>query len=210
MSLRFKPTRFELLKLNRLLNVASRSSKILQQRYHVLNQELLETRNELKRLGLDINRELLKTYKLIEDAEKELGEDVVKRAAATTVRLNDVNIKWEEVRGVLIPRVLYSKLLPSVEDRGYYPLETSEKVDKASEEMHRFLTILLDYVNLLTCQRILMKELGKIEQRSKALDHVIIPNLVAQRKRILSKLEENEREEMARKKKIKEFLESRG
>ncbi|MGQ9689778.1 MAG: V-type ATP synthase subunit D [Thermoproteota archaeon] len=210
MSLRFKPTWFELLKLNRLLNVASRSSKILQQRYHVLNQELLETRNELKRLGLDINRELLKTYKLIEDAEKELGEDVVKRAAATTVRLNDVNIKWEEIRGVLIPRVLYSKLLPSVEDRGYYPLETSEKVDKASEEMHRFLTILLDYVNLLTCQRILMKELGKIEQRSKALDHVIIPNLVAQRKRILSKLEENEREEMARKKKIKEFLESRG
>jgi vacuolar-type H+-ATPase subunit D/Vma8 len=75
--------------------------------------------------------------------------------------------------------------------------------------MHRFLTTLVAYINLVTRQRILAKELKKIERRSKALDHVLIPSLISQKKKILSKLDEIEREELARKKRVKELLESR-
>ena len=209
MSLKFKPTRYELLKLNRLLEVAFRSSKILQQRYRVLNQELIEARDEIKRLGLNINRDLLKIYGFLNEVEKELGEDRVKRAAAATIGLNVVDFKWENIQGVLIPEISYREGLPSVEERGYSPLETNEKLDRASEEMHRFLTTLVAYINLVTRQRILAKELKKIERRSKALDHVLIPSLISQKKKILSKLDEIEREELARKKRVKELLESR-
>ncbi|MGB9717461.1 MAG: V-type ATP synthase subunit D [Thermoproteota archaeon] len=209
MSLKFKPTRYELLKLNKLLDVAFRSSKILQQRYRMLNQELIEARDEIKRLGLNINRDLLKIYGFLDEVEKELGEDRVKRAAAATIRLNVVNFKWENIQGVLIPEISYRGVLPSVEERGYSPLETNEKLDRTSEEMHRFLTTLVVYINLVTRQRILAKELKKIERRSKALDHVLIPSLVSQKKKILSKLDEIEREELARKKMVKELLESR-
>ncbi|MBO3801066.1 MAG: V-type ATP synthase subunit D [Thermoproteota archaeon] len=209
MSLSFKPTRYELLKLNKLLSIAIRSSKILQQRYQMLSQELFKTRDELKKLGLDINKELLRIYRLFDEAEEEIGEDKVKRAAATTIRLNEMNITWENVKGILIPKLSYSEYFPNVEDRGYYILETSEKVDKASEEMHKFLSTLVRYINLINRQRILSKELKKIERRYKALDYVLIPNLTNQKKRILSKLEEMEREEIARKKRVKEFLESK-
>lgn len=210
MSLKFKPARYELLKLNRLLNVAFSSSKILQQRYRLLNQELLKTRDELKRLGLDINRALLKIYRFLDEVEKELGDDRVKRAAATTIRLDDVNFRWESFQGILVPRIYYTGFLPDVEDRGYYPLETSEKLDRTVEEMHRFFTALVDYINLVARQRILARELKKVERRSKALDHVIIPSLVSQKKKIISKLEEIEREEVARKKRVKGLLESMG
>lgn len=209
MSLRFKPTRYELLKLNKLLSIAIRSSKILQQRYRVLSQELFKTRDELKKLGIDVNKELLRIYRLFDEAEKELGEDRVKRAAATTVRLNEVNVAWENVKGVLIPKLSYSEYFPNIEDRGYYILETNEKLDKASEEMHNFLSTLVRYVNLMNRQRILSREIKKVERRYKALDYVLIPNLVDQKKRILSKLEEMEREEIARKKRVKALLESR-
>ncbi|NHV06536.1 MAG: V-type ATP synthase subunit D [Thaumarchaeota archaeon] len=209
MSLRFKPTRYELLKLNKLLNIAVRSSKILQQRYQMLSQELFKTRDELKKLGLDANKELLKIYRLFDEAEEELGEDKIKRAAATTIRLNEVSVAWENVKGILIPKLSYPEYFPNVEDRGYYVLETDEKLDRASEEMHKFLSTLVKYVNLLNRQKILSKELRKIERRYKALEYVLIPNLVSQKKKILSKLEEIEREEIARKKKVKEFLESR-
>lgn len=210
MSLKFKPTRYELLKLNKLLNIAVRSSKILQQRYQMLSQELFKTRDELKKLGLDANKELLKVYRLFDEAEEELGDDKIKRAAATTIRLNEVNVAWENVKGILIPKLSYSEYFPDVEDRGYYLLETNEKLDRASEEMHKFLSTLVKYVNLLNRQKILSKELKKIERRYKALEYALIPNLINQKKKILSKLEEMEREEIARKKKIKEFLESRG
>ena len=209
MSLRFKPTRYELLKLNKLLNIAVRSSKILQQRYQMLSQELFKTRDELKNLGLDANKELLRIYRLFDETEEELGEDKIKRAAATTIRLNEVNVAWENVKGILIPKLSYSEYFPNVEDRGYYVLETNEKLDRASEEMHKFLSVLVKYINLMNRQKILSKELKKIERRYKALEYVLIPNLVSQKKKILSKLEEMEREEIARKKKIKEFLESR-
>ncbi|MGB9759206.1 MAG: V-type ATP synthase subunit D [Thermoproteota archaeon] len=209
MSLRFKPTRYELLKLNKLLNIAVRSSKILQQRYQMLSQELFKTRDELKKLGLDANKELLRIYRLFDETEEELGEDKIKRAAATTIRLNEVNVAWENVKGILIPKLSYSEYFPNVEDRGYYVLETNEKLDRASEEMHKFLSVLVKYINLMNRQKILSKELKKIERRYKALEYVLIPNLVSQKKKILSKLEEMEREEIARKKKIKEFLESR-
>lgn len=209
MSLVFKPTRYELLKLNRLLNIALASSKILKQRYQVLNQELLKTRDELKRIGININVELPKIYRFLDEVERELGEDIVRRTAAATVRLDDADFAWVNIKGVLVPKVSYSKHLPKVEDRGYYPLETSEKLDKVSESMHEFFSTLMNYVNLMARQRTLTKELKKIERRSKALDHVLIPSLILQRKRIAAKLEEIEREELARKKRVKQLLESR-
>ncbi len=125
------------------------------------------------------------------------------------VKLNDVELTWENLRGVLIPKVTYSKSLPRVEDRGYSPLETNESLDLASENMHKFLETLIHYVNLSIRYRVLTRELKKIEIRSKALDHVLIPSLSLQRKRILSKLEEIEREELSRKKRVKQLLESR-
>lgn len=73
-----------------------------------------------------------------------------------------------------------------------------------------FFTELVRYVNLTARQRILSKELKKVERRSKALDYVLIPSLVPQRKMIISKLEEIEREELVRKRRIKALLESRG
>jgi len=209
MILAFKPTRHDLLKLNRLLDVALRSSRILKQRYQLLNQELIKNRDELKKVSIHINTELLKIYKLIDGVEEELGENIVRRAAATMVKLNDVELTWENLRGVLIPKVTYSKSLPRVEDRGYSPLETNESLDLASENMHKFLETLIHYVNLSIRYRVLTRELKKIEIRSKALDHVLIPSLSLQRKRILSKLEEIEREELSRKKRVKQLLESR-
>jgi len=209
MSLVFKPTRHDLLKLNRLLNIALRSSRILKQRYQLLNQELLKNRDELKRIAINVNTELSRIYRLVDSVEEELGENLVKRAAAAMIRLNEVEFAWENLKGVLIPKISYSKNLPRVEDRGYYPLETSEKLDLASESMHRFLEILIYYVNLSIRQRVLTRELKKIEIRSKALDHVLIPNLSLQKKRIMSKLEEIEREELSRKKRVKQLLESK-
>ncbi|MEM3660496.1 MAG: V-type ATP synthase subunit D [Thermoproteota archaeon] len=210
MSLVFKPTRYELIKLNRLLNIALRSSRILKQRYQLLNQELLKNRDELKSIGMKINTELPRIYRLLDQVEEELGEDVVRRAAAAMVRLNDVEFTWESVKGVLMPKISYFKSLPRVEDRGYYPLETSESLDRVSESMHAFLATLINYVNLVASQKTLARELKKIERRSKALDHALIPNLILQKKRIASKLEEIEREELSRKKRVKQLLESKG
>ncbi|MBO3841766.1 MAG: V-type ATP synthase subunit D [Candidatus Brockarchaeota archaeon] len=208
MSLVFKPTRHELFKLDRLLNIALRSSSIMRQRYQLLNQELLKNKDELKRIGIKINMELPKIYRLLDEVEEKLGENIVRRAAATMVRLNEVEFAWRNVKGVLVPKISYSKSLPEVEDRGYYPLETSKNLDRVSESMHRFLETLINYVNLVARQKTLTRELKKIERRSKALDHALIPNLILQRKRIMSKLEEIEREELSRKKRVKQLLES--
>jgi H(+)-transporting ATP synthase subunit D len=211
MSLVFKPTRYELIKLNKLLNVALRSSRILKQRYQLLNQELLKNRDELKGIAIKINTELPRIYGLLDKVEEELGEDIVKRAAAATTRLDDVGLTWDNLKGVLMPKISYSKSLPKIEDRGYSPFETSESLDQVSELMHDFFkTTLIHYVNLSVRQRFLTKELKKIEIRSKALDHVLIPGLSLQRKKIMSKLEEIEREELSRKKRVKQLLESRG
>lgn len=106
----------------------------------------------------------------------------------------------------MMPEVSYTGFLPNVEERGYSPLETNEKLDKVAGEMHGFFTELVRYVNLTARQRILSKELKKVERRSKALDYVLIPSLVPQRKMIISKLEEIEREELVRKRRIKALL----
>lgn len=209
MSLKFKPTRYELAKLNRLLSIAQRSSKLLQQKYQILNQEYQKVRDELKRFGIDINRELLRVYNLINKIENEIGEEKVRRAAISTVKLNEVVMKWANVKGILVPQLFYSDYFPEIEDRGYYLLETNADLDEAAEEMHKVVVELVRYADLVNRQKILLRELKKVEMRYKALEYILIPNLIKQRKSIISKLEEIEREEIVRRKKVKEYLESK-
>jgi len=174
-----------------------------------MNQELLRTKDELKKLGLNKDRELTRLYGMVDETESSLGEGRLKRAASAFTSLDEVDLSWENVRGTLIPALTYSARLPDVESRGYYLPETDSSLDKVSEELSKMIPELIHYGNLVNRQNVLSKELRKIEIRYKALDHVLIPNLLCQRKRIVSKLDEMEREDIVRLKAVKGLLEKK-
>jgi H(+)-transporting ATP synthase subunit D len=207
MSLTFKPTRSELTKLKRLLSIARRSSRMLREKYQMLSQELQQTKDELKKLGLDKDKELTRLYGLVDEAESSVGADRLRRAASIFVALDEAKLSWENIRGVLIPTLVYSAKFPDIEGRGYYLPETDSSVDKASEKLSGIIPALVRYANLVNRQAALSKEQKRVEIRYKALDNILIPDLLRQRKRIVSKLDEMEREDLIRLKTVKGLLE---
>jgi V/A-type H+-transporting ATPase subunit D len=82
-------------------------------------------------------------------------------------------------------------------------METSEAVDRCAEELQEVLSILSEYAETTISVWRLAHEIRKTQRRVNALEDLFIPRYDATIKKIEEVLEESEREEFFRRKRLK-------
>ena len=111
--------------------------------------------------------------------------------------------------GVPVPVIEKKRVTRNVLERGYGIVGTSGRIDEAAEKFETELNIIMDLAEKETAMRRLGAEIQMSRRRVNALEQVLIPELNRQARYIKLSIEEREREDLFRLKKVKKLLQRR-
>jgi V/A-type H+/Na+-transporting ATPase subunit D len=203
---KFLPTKIELIRIKRSLSVARSVYKILEDKREVLLRRLDELIEQAGKAREDLWTSLSDAYRALFDSYLKLGPLTVESVAATIPKGVELSLKTQRIIDVTVPSV-------QLKDRplalGYGFADTSSALDAASLAMRQVLPAILRAAEIENSIFRLASELERTQRLLNALEYIIIPQYEEAVKTISSTLEEHEREEFVRLKKIKRVLERR-
>ena len=115
----------------------------------------------------------------------------------------EVVLTQRNIMGVVVPSIEVSQIQKSVEERGYGLIGTSVRVDEAVHAFEILAAKILEAAELETTMKKLLDEIESTKRRVNALEFKIIPQLEEIASYITLRLEELERENIFRLKRIK-------
>ncbi|ABN56223.1 MULTISPECIES: V-type ATP synthase subunit D [Methanoculleus] len=198
-----KPTRSELINVKRRIKLSERGYNILKMKRDGLILEFFKVLQQAK----DSRGALLERYErameMIALAETVEGAIGVKAAAFSTADVPAISLKSKNIMGVVVPEIQASSVRKGVLDRGYGMLGTSAVIDETAEAFEDLLEAIIEAAEIETTMKRLLDEIESTKRRVNALEFKVIPELSEARDFIKMRLDEMEREELFRLKKIK-------
>ncbi|MBK5190684.1 MAG: V-type ATP synthase subunit D [Methanosarcinales archaeon] len=202
------PTRMELLWLRRRERLAVKGHDLLREKRDALIAEFLDVVGEVRGARKDAEDKLKEAFDYLIIAQAGLGVEEVRQLSLMTPQEISLDFSSRSIMGVSVPILeLQKELTRNVTDRGYGFMDSSAAVDKCARSFEEALEKLIKLAELEEAVRNLAGEVEKTKRRVNALEYVLIPRLKATRKYIQMRLEEMERENFTRLKKIKTMLE---
>ena len=198
--LRVAPTRSNLLRLRQSLKLAQEGYEILDKKREVLTAELMRVAHDASLLQERVWKELAEAYRALETARLSMGREHLEWAALSVKETIDVEIRLHSVMGVVLPLVEAHGEPPATP---YGLGDTTVPLDEAASRFRRVLQEIPDLSETMTTVWRLARELQKTQRRVNALQHIFIPQYEETVEFIESTLEEREREETFRLKRLK-------
>ena len=202
-----KPTRSEELRLKESIELASNGHSILEQKRDGLIHEFMEVVGDAQ----DVNQELAELYS---EARLKLmltevydGEDALRANALTTKNGSEVKLESQNIMGVKVPEIESIEVSRGLMEREYGLTDSSSRIDATADKYEELLEKVVDAAETQTKIMRLLNEIEKTKRRVNALEHKIIPEMEQGLSKVSQLLEEREREETFRMKKIKEMQE---
>ena len=197
-----KPTRSELLKLKKQIRLAKGGYNLLKKKRDGLILEFFEVLKKAKSLREELVNEYRIALEKINIARTLEGDLKVKSIAMAIKDIPDVKLTAKNIMGVKVPKIESSEIKKAFMERGY-GVYNSSAVDEAAEAYERVAEKIILAAEVETSMRKLLNEIEKTKRRVNALEFVVIPNLDKVRSFIQLRLEEIERENIFRMKRIK-------
>lgn len=197
---RVAPTRSNLLRARESLDLAQEGYEILDRKREVLTNELVHVAHDAAELQEEVWALLDKAYRALEVARLSTGREHLEWAALSVRSGVSVEVIPHSVMGVVIPSVRTHTTPPDVP---YSLGDTTSALDEAAARFRRVLEEIPLLAEMMTTVWRLARELQKTQRRVNALQHVFIPQYEETIKHIESALEEREREETFRLKRLK-------
>ncbi|MBI2577046.1 V-type ATP synthase subunit D [Candidatus Woesearchaeota archaeon] len=202
MSQNIKPTRSELIQLKRKIKLAQSGYKLLKKKREGLIFEFFSVMKKAKSLRFDLLHAYLPALDAITKArllESDLALSSIAMAVSGTP---PVSLKMKNILGVKVPIVESGEVKKQPLERGFGIL-TSAAVDEAASSYEKVIEAALRVAEIETAMKKLLKEIEKTKRRVNALEYVVIPRMLTQQKFIKFRLEEMERDNTFRMKRIK-------
>jgi len=204
------PTRMELLRLSRRTKLAEKGHDLLREKRDALIAEFLDVVGEVRDARKEMEAKLKEAFDFFIVAQALSGVEQVRQLSLMTSREIELEFSSRSIMGVHVPILeLETELARKVTERGYGFMDSSAAVDRSARSFEEALEKILKLAELEEAVRNLAGEVEKTKRRVNALEYVMIPRLKATRKYIRMRLEEMERENFTRLKKIKAMLERR-
>lgn len=200
-------TKIELLKYKRSSQVATMVQKILDDKRKVLLKNIEEMITEANKARGGIWEPLQDVYKSVNDAYLSLGTSTVDSVAQSTPAVMEVDTKVKRIVDVSIPTLNVTE--KDTKSMPYGFADTNSSIDRAAKQIKALLPKICKAAEYENSIFALAKALEKTQKLLNALENVIIPQYRLRIKFILSTLEEREREEFARLKKVKAVMEKK-
>jgi V/A-type H+-transporting ATPase subunit D len=163
-------------------------------------ESVSKSRDELEIVAETAQRSLL-TALAVDDSV------TLKSASFATRKGLFLEIKGKNIMGVPVPVLEKKRVSKSVLERGYSIISTSGRIDEAAEKFEMELDLIIGLAETETSLKRLGGEIQMTRRRVNALEQVLIPDLKKQAKYIKNAIDEREREDLFRLKKVKKIIE---
>ncbi len=200
-------TKIELLKFKKSSQVATMVQKILDDKRKVLLKNIEEMIVEASKARGGIWDPLQDIYMAVNDAYLTLGTSTVDSVAESTPPVMEVDVHVRRVVDVKIPALTVTE--KDTKSMPYGFADTNSSIDRAAKQIKELLPKICKAAEYENSIFSLAKALEKTQKLLNALENVIIPQYQQNIRFIAQSLEEKEREEFAKLKKVKAKMESR-
>jgi V/A-type H+-transporting ATPase subunit D len=188
-------TRNEMLIRKQQIELTRAGYDLLDKKRMALMQEILRLQEEVVRLATELESLTAKGRRSLAKAEALIGTSGVRSAAMGKKHEIQVELEDSVLMGVHVPHIKQSSAQREFYDRDICITGTSPVVDEAAEAYEQNVDGMITLADGEYRLSKLMKEILRTTRRLKALEHIIIPRLVAEFHYISMALEERERSE---------------
>jgi len=198
-----KPTRSELIDLKKKITLSERGYKILKMKRDGLILEFFKVLEQAKDTRDDLLDRYEKAQAMMAVANTVEGAIGVKAAAFSVQEVPDIKLASKNIMGVVVPDIESSKVRKGLNERGYGILGTTSVIDETALSFEDLVDSIIRSAEIETTMKKLLDEIESTKRRVNALEFKVIPELTAARDFIKMRLDEMEREELFRLKRIK-------
>ena len=202
--LKVAPTRSNLLKTRGSLQLAKEGYDLLEQKREVLLMELMQIVHDLRELERQMEEKSADAFAALESALLSMGDEAMRWAALSVTEEWDVTLLHRSVMGVPIVTLRGVETAFSTQTS---PVGTGPALDEVSRRFAELVPIIYRWSEVEISVWRLAGEIRKTQRRVNALENIFIPEYESTVKAIEEILEESDREEFIRKKKVKSVLE---
>lgn len=203
MSQDVKPTRSEELRLKERIELAENGHDILEKKRDGLIHEFMEIAGDAKA----VNQELSDIYsqakiKLLLSKIYD-GEDMIQANSFPVKNEPKISSSTQNIMGVVVPEIESESISTTILEREYGITSASSRIDSIADKYEELLEKIVDAAETQTKILKLLNEIEKTKRRVNALEHKVIPEQKDALEMVSQSLEESEREETFRMKKVK-------
>lgn len=196
-----KPTRSELMKLKKRIALAKSGHNLLKKKRDGMVLEFFEILKQAK----TVRRELTDAYRQaryrVDVAAALEGAIPIRTAAMTVMPAPPAEILAKNIMGVVVPKIKWKESAAAT--RGHVRIRGAIAIDEAIDGYNVLIQKIAIAAEVETAMLRLLKEIEKTKRRVNALEFSIIPRMKKDAAFVTLRLEELERENIFRLKRIK-------
>ncbi len=198
-----KPTRMELLRIRKRKTLAENGHDLLSEKKDALINEFFKIVDQREEVREELEEVLEESFDSLTEAQMIMGSSEIESIADGAESIEELEISSDNIMGVEVPEI--EPEFPEEKFYGY--VDTSVKLDETVENFRKALKLSLRAAEIEGKLNRLADEIEKAKRRVNSLEYNYIPKLEATIKYIERQLEEREREDFFRRKKIKSMME---
>lgn len=197
-----KPTRSELLKVKKQIKLAQTGHKLLKKKRDGLILEFFKLLKKAKTLRQELSLIYADAVGKMNVARVRESDLKLKSIALAIKSSDELEIKRKNIMGVPVLTIAPPKVRKGFFERGY-GVFTSAAVTEAAKAYEQVVEKIIEVAEFETSLRKMLAEIEKTKRRVNALEFNVIPRLNKTKSFIQLRLEEMERENIFRMKRIK-------
>ncbi len=198
-----KATRSELLQLKKRIKLALTGYNLLKKKRDGL---ILEFFNILKK-AKDVRKDLVASYSAglqkVNIARAIDGDLAIRSISLALKSLPIVEVATKNIMGVKVPRISFPEFKKSIFERGYGITSATSKIDEAAMAYEFVVEKVVAAAEVELTLKKLLREIERTKRKVNALELITIPRMEQTAKYIRLRLEEMERENFGRLKRMK-------
>jgi len=195
------PTRMELLTLRKRRKIAERGRDLLREKLDALMIEFFQFVREIANLRAKAQEQLAKAYSNFVDAQMAMGYMKLEQTSIGVEDRFSIDPKSRNVIGVIVPYLQVA--VKPLDGFPYNPYDTSIKLDVATISMAEAIKLIAELSSAEAALMKLAQAIAATKRRVNSLEYIVIPRMVGTIRYIEMHLEEGEREDFFRLKRIK-------
>jgi V/A-type H+-transporting ATPase subunit D len=196
-------TRMELLAKKGQIALATQGQGLLEQKRSALLRELMRVADRVMISSGALQQAAAEARRALARAETVAGTEAVRSAAMATRGELPIGMQAANVMGVRVPVIEQRRVSRSPLGRGYSITGTSVTIDETAAAFEAEVDSVIELAESELCLTRIAAEIQRTSRRANALEHVLIPRLLAERDYIQMALDERERADHFRLKRVK-------
>jgi len=201
------PTRINLIRTKKTLSLAVSGRDVLERKRDILLRELRNSIYEAEKAREELLEALAKAYQSLKQANMTKGSETVANVALGSSYEADFLLDFKSIMGVSVPNVEFQSETDAKPDYGF--ANTNAELDKAFKQFYSVLELIANLARTEGTTYQIANDVGRTQRRVNALNYVLIPMYRNITKKIALVLEEKDREEFVRTKRIKHMIRER-